>query len=650
MLERRHNSIVDFEITIPELLLRQEQRTKTIFNIVLGAIASISLVVGGIGIMNIMLASVLERIREIGVRRAMGATQKDILFQFLSEAVIISVAGGIAGIIVGTGLSSAIEHLAGIHTLVSYISVFVAFAVSLSVGLVLRHRARMARRATGPRRLSSLRVSHMSRLASHAHRLARPLILALLTSVAPLGAQEPLTLQHAVEMAQQQGLQAQAALSARDAARARDRAFGARLLPQLSLSGSVPSYNRSIIPVLQPDGSTIFRPQQQTDASLNLNLSQRLPLTGGNLTISSSLAQLRVTGDQDRRTWSSTPFSIGLTQQILRPNTLAWDRRAQDLQSDEAEQQYLEAREDVAIQTTEAFFDFYAAQMALNNAITNAAVNDTLYRLNQGRFEVGKIGENDLLQSELALLRARTSVDGARLDYERTLAALRLAINVAPDFPITIATPSDIPTFDADTAVAVAQALRHRSQVIDLDLQDVQARRRIAEAKLNNNVGATIIASYGYNATAPEMNLAYQNLLEAQKVSVALSMPLFQWGAHGADVQAAQADRQRITSNNKATREQISQEAHFAALQLAQSRRQLELSAKADTVASKRFEVAYNRYHVAGRITIDNLYLAQNEKDQALLQYVQSLRGYWSAYYRLRRLTLYDFETGREIR
>ena len=93
MLERRHNTVVDFEITVPELLLRQEQRTKTIFNLVLGAIASISLVVGGIGIMNIMLASVLERIREIGLRRALGATQKDVLFQFLAEAVIISVAG-----------------------------------------------------------------------------------------------------------------------------------------------------------------------------------------------------------------------------------------------------------------------------------------------------------------------------------------------------------------------------------------------------------------------------------------------------------------------------------------------------------------------------------------------------------------------------
>jgi len=135
MLARRHNTVVDFEITVPELLLKQEQRTRTIFNVVLGAIASISLVVGGIGIMNIMLASVLERIREIGVRRAVGATERDILFQFLSEAVLISVAGGVAGILVGVGLSSGIERLAGIKTIVSYLSVVVAFGVAFSVGL-----------------------------------------------------------------------------------------------------------------------------------------------------------------------------------------------------------------------------------------------------------------------------------------------------------------------------------------------------------------------------------------------------------------------------------------------------------------------------------------------------------------------------------
>ena len=135
MLNRRHNEVVDYEITMPELLLRQEQRTKTIFNVVLGAIASISLLVGGIGIMNIMLASVLERIREIGVRRAVGATRRDVLFQFLSEAVLISLAGGVAGILLGAGLSAGIEKFAHIQTIVSFVSVAVAFGVSLTVGI-----------------------------------------------------------------------------------------------------------------------------------------------------------------------------------------------------------------------------------------------------------------------------------------------------------------------------------------------------------------------------------------------------------------------------------------------------------------------------------------------------------------------------------
>ncbi len=136
MLQRRHNDVTDFEIAVPELLLQQEQHTKTIFNIVLGAIASISLIVGGIGIMNIMLASILERIKEIGVRRAVGATQKEIGAQFLSEAVMISLAGGIAGILLGVGLATAIEHIAKIHTIVSAMSVVVAFGVSAAVGVV----------------------------------------------------------------------------------------------------------------------------------------------------------------------------------------------------------------------------------------------------------------------------------------------------------------------------------------------------------------------------------------------------------------------------------------------------------------------------------------------------------------------------------
>ncbi len=136
MMARRHLGVKDIIIKVPELLLRQEQRTKDIFNIVLGAIAGISLLVGGIGIMNIMLASVMERIKEIGIRQAIGATKRDIILQFLSEAILLSISGGLIGIILGLTFSKIIMEITGILTIISPLSILISFGVSVSVGIV----------------------------------------------------------------------------------------------------------------------------------------------------------------------------------------------------------------------------------------------------------------------------------------------------------------------------------------------------------------------------------------------------------------------------------------------------------------------------------------------------------------------------------
>ena len=132
----RHNQMQDYRIVVPEELLRQSQKTQRIFNIVMGAIAGISLLVGGIGIMNIMLASILERTREIGIRRAMGATRRDILGQFLIEAVLLSFAGGLIGILMGFLMTKAISSYAGWKTIVDFGSIFLSFFVSASVGII----------------------------------------------------------------------------------------------------------------------------------------------------------------------------------------------------------------------------------------------------------------------------------------------------------------------------------------------------------------------------------------------------------------------------------------------------------------------------------------------------------------------------------
>jgi putative ABC transport system permease protein len=136
LLGTSHRGADDFSVIVPAELLAQQKRTQRIFGIVMVAIASISLLVGGIGIMNIMLASILERTREIGVRRAVGARQRDIVRQFLIEATMISFVGGLMGILVGFGMSRLIGWLAGWTTIVTWISIVLAFVVSVSVGLI----------------------------------------------------------------------------------------------------------------------------------------------------------------------------------------------------------------------------------------------------------------------------------------------------------------------------------------------------------------------------------------------------------------------------------------------------------------------------------------------------------------------------------
>ncbi len=135
LLTHLHAGADDYELVVPEALLAESQRTQRLFNLVMGAIAGISLLVGGIGIMNIMLASVLERTREIGIRRAVGARKKDIRFQFIVESFALSALGGLFGILMGVAIAQIVAASAGWPTLVRAWSILLATGVAMAVGL-----------------------------------------------------------------------------------------------------------------------------------------------------------------------------------------------------------------------------------------------------------------------------------------------------------------------------------------------------------------------------------------------------------------------------------------------------------------------------------------------------------------------------------
>jgi outer membrane protein TolC len=457
----------------------------------------------------------------------------------------------------------------------------------------------------------------------------------------------PLTLHEAVALAQRQGPRAVAARHTLDAARASFSAYSARQLPQIFLSGDVPSYNRAIIPAPQPDGSLQFRSQQQTNSSLNLFVSQVIPQTGGSFSVVSQLAQLKRSGAPE--TWSSTPFSFNLVQPILRSNTLRWTRAERILTSELAERAHHETIEDVSGAAAAAFILLGSVHEALLGAVESLERNARLRERTRTRFGLGAVSTNDVRRAELAYLRAQQTVNEATLARDEAEATLRATLGLPVSAPVELVVPGEPPLIEVDSATAVAVALRYRSESVLFDLEDTRGRRSESEARYDGGLGATLTASYGYNTTAAGFNDVYDGLLDRQTLRLSVDFPLWQWGASSADRAGARASRAATSITAQDTREQIERDVAFSIRRLAQARLGLAIAIQADSVATDRARDALVRYDF-GSLVIDNLFLALDDEDQSEQQRIVALANCWAEFFRLRRLTMYDFEVGRPIR
>jgi outer membrane protein TolC len=433
----------------------------------------------------------------------------------------------------------------------------------------------------------------------------------LVGGLGPAAAQGPaLTLPALIQQTLAGSAASQQARAAREGGYWAYRAYQTSYRPQLALQGVVPSFNRAIIPVVQPDGTTSFQSVRYNNSLLAVNLTQNIGLTGGQVIVGSQVQRFDDFIRTEKR-YNNQPFTLGLTQPLGYFNSLKWGRRIAPLLYQESQRQYLEDREAIAQRVSELYFDVLLQQVNAAVAGQNAQAAAELLRVGREKYALGRLSQSDLLQLELNLLTAQQAQAQALLDAETATVSLRtycaLPAPTEGEAAPALTVPATAPAPAVVPAEALAQARQHRAAVLAFQRRQLQAARDVAQARGTTGFLATLTANLGYVNQAPA-------LLDSYEATV---------------TQDERSFEQTV----------LTQAAQVPALAS-----QVRLAARADTLAQRRYAITRATYE-AGRLSLTDLTLASSAKDLARRSYILALRAGWVAYYSLRGLTLFDFET-----
>jgi outer membrane protein TolC len=451
-----------------------------------------------------------------------------------------------------------------------------------------------------------------------------------------------LSLKEVVEIAKDQSPQAILAQHRFRASYWQHRSYRAEFLPGLNLRGTLPNFRRDIEPYTNPDGSQRFIERNVINSLARLSFNQNIGLTGGQVFLFSELERIDNL-DFDEHSYRTIPLTIGFTQSLSGYNAFRWQREIEPLRFEEAKRSYVSAMENVSVQAVNLFFDLALAQVNLEIAQLNYSNTDTLYRIAQGRYNIGTIPENQLLQMELGYLNAGTALNEATLDLEVRKFRLRSFLGYNETVDLELEIDPRVPLVNPDLDKALNEALRNNPEVIEFERRLIEADRDVARARSEMGFNADLFASYGLSASDPAFAEAYRDPQVAQRLQIGLNIPILDWGLGRGRHRMAQSSQEVVRTQVEQARIDFEQNVFLEVMQFTMQYDQLAIAAKADTIAQKRFDVTRERFLI-GRIDVRDLNDAIREQDVARRGYISALRNYWRFFYNLRRLTLYDFE------
>jgi outer membrane protein TolC len=428
------------------------------------------------------------------------------------------------------------------------------------------------------------------------------------------------------------------------------RTFKANRLPSLTLYMTPLRYYHDFTRRYDSEQNIdVYRRQQSLYTYGNLAVQQNFDLTGGTFFIDSELGYLRNFGDQARSQFTSVPIRVGYRQELLGYNPFKWEKKIAPLKFEKAQKELISNMEQTAVTASSYFFDLAMAQAEYELAKENLVNSERLFSIGEEKHKIASIGQADLLTLKLDRVNASNALQNADIQLKRAMFALAAYLKMDKNTPITIHLPDYPKNMDISVEEALKQAKENNPQYLESKQNILQLQQALDRAKKESMFNMGISASVGFNQVAETFRDVYRNPLRQDIVSLTLSVPLVDWGVRKGRYNMAKSNLNIAELTAQQNELRLEEDVIMTVGDFMVQRQLVESAEEAVELAKVAYEQTQERF-IIGKADINSLTLSTNRRQQAQRNYISALKNLWQSYFKIRQLTLYDFEIGAPIR
>lgn len=424
------------------------------------------------------------------------------------------------------------------------------------------------------------------------------------------------------------------------------RTYKANRLPSLTLNLKPAQYYRYITQRYDSNSDMdVYREQQMFSAGGGLSIQQNFDLTGGTFYIESNLDYMRNFGENKYTQYSSVPFRVGYTQSLLGYNSFRWDRKIEPLKFEKVKKELIYNMEVVSEEAVTYFFDLAMAQADYKLAKDNVVSTDTLYSIGLQRHKIAAISRADLLTLQLDKVNARNTLENAQIALKRAMFALVSFLNMDKSTQIEIDLPGRPAALEIPIDEALIVAKENNPRFLAQRQNVLMAEQNVNKSRMESRFNASLNASIGFNQVSERFKDVYHKPLEQDLVSISVSIPLIDWGVRKGKYNMAKNNLNVAKITARQEEQSLEEEVTMTVNDFNIQQRLIKSAEEALDLAVMAYEQNRQRF-IIGKADVNSLTLALNRQQEAQKNYISALQNYWISYYKIRKLTLFDFERG----